>query len=479
MRVNTNYQKTVGMTTISNDQFEELHFASLEILESVGVKVFEEEALALLKEAGAEVDGNLVRIPSWLVNESLSSAPCRVAVSNRSGERTMFLEKGRSYYGTGSDTPFTVDIDSGEIRAAKKQDVVNAARVCDSLNNIDFVMSLAIAGDVPTNDSYVQQFEAMVLNTKKPIIYTAGNRKDLVDIIKIAEVVAGGSDKLRKNPFLVLYDEPSSPLQHSEEAVEKLIYMAEKRLPVIYIPAVMMGATGPVTAAGSITVANCEILSGLVIHQLKAKGAPFVYGGGIPPLDMKTSICSYGAPEEHLNCAILVQMAQYYGLPVFTTAGCSDSQIFDQQAGMEAGFNILSSSLAGGNLIHDLGYIGAGKTSSIEMLLLCNEIVGMAKKFVKGVEINTETLALDIIEKVGPGGNFLSEKHTYNNFKEHLWFPELLNRQGYENWKNRDNMSFGQRANEKIKEILSSYKAEELSEEVTEKVKDISLNRDH
>ncbi len=477
MRANANFQKTVGLNTISYDQFEELHFASLETLERVGVKVFDEEALELLKKAGAMVDGNLVRIPPSMVKEALASAPCRVSISNRDGECAMRLEKGRSYYGTGSDTPYTIDIESGERRAAKKQDVVNAAKISDSLSNIDFVMSLALAGDVPTDASYVQQFEAMVLNTKKPIVYTAGNLKDLVDIVRMAEVVAGGAEKLRKNPFLILYDEPSSPLQHSKEAVEKLLYLAEKKLPVIYIPAVMMGATGPVTAAGAITVANCEILSGLVIHQLKSKGAPFIYGGGIPPLDMRTSICSYGAPEEHLNCAILIQMAQYYDLPVFTTAGCSDSQSFDQQAGMEAGFNLLSSSLAGGNLIHDLGYIGAGTTSSMEMLVLCNEIVGMAKQYVKGIDINSETLALDIIEKVGPGGDFLSQEHTLDNFKEHIWHPELLNRQVYENWEGEGGKTLGKRANEMVKDILNSHTLEELPQDVVRKVKEISSNR--
>lgn len=474
MRVNMQFQNVVGLNTISFDQFEEIHLATLEILDRVGVRISDPEALALLKKAGARVDGNLVKIPASMVQDALASAPCRVPISTRSGERAMRLEKGRSYYGSGSDTPNTIDIKTGVRRLATKQDVINSTIIGDNLENIDFIMSLALASDVAKTDSYIHQFEAMALNTNKPIVYTASDRKDLEIIVEMAEVIAGGADALAANPFLILYDEPSSPLQHSGDAVQKLLFLAEKRLPVIYIPALMMGATGPVTAAGAIVVANCESLSGLVIHQLKAKGAPFIYGGGIPPLDMKTSVCSYGAPEEHLNCAVMVKMAQYYNLPVFTTAGCSDSQLFDQQAGMEAGFNLLASTLAGGNLIHDLGYIGSGMTSSMEMLVLCDETVGMAKQFLKGIEITPETLALDIIEKVGPGGNYFAEEHTFNNFKEHLWAPNLLNRQAYDNWRANGATTYAQRANERVKDILNNHKPEDLPIEVSNKVRELA-----
>jgi len=477
MRVNTRYQNTAGINTISYDQFEEIHLATLEVLDRVGVNVFDQEALELLKKAGARVDGHRVHIPAGMVKKALASAPCRVPVSNRNGERAMFLEKGRSYYGTGSDTPYTIDVETGKRRESTKQDVVNSTRITDFLPNIDFIMSLALASDVPSEDSYVHQFEAMLLNTTKPIVYTAANLRDLKDIVKIAEIVAGGEEELASRPNMVLYNEPSSPLQHTKEALQKLLYLAHKQLPIVYIPAVMMGGTGPVTAAGSIVIANSEVLSGLVIHQLKAEGAPFIFGGGVPPLDMRTTLCSYAAPEEHFNCAVLVQMAQFYDLPVFTTAGCSDAQVFDQQAGMEAGFNLLSSTLAGGNLIHDLGYIGAGMTASMEMLVLCDETVGMAKHFAKGIEITPETLAVDLIEKVGPGGNFFSEKHTLQNYKKHLWHPELLNRRSYDAWEEAKSGTFDQRANRKVKDILESHTPQELPEKVVQRVKQVVQER--
>jgi trimethylamine--corrinoid protein Co-methyltransferase len=474
MRANMQYQSSVGLNILTRDQCETIHFATLEILDRIGLNIFDRDALELLKLGGAKVDGARARIPSWMVQRALATAPCRVPMGNREGSRSMLLEKGRSYYGTGSDTPYTIDPFSGERRFATKQDVANFSRVSDCLEHIDFVMSMGLASDVPKY--YVQQFEAMLVNTSKPIIYTAADYRDTADIVKMAEIVAGSPEALVANPFIALYNEPSSPLQYSSEAAQKLLYLAEKRLPIVNVPAVMLGATGPVTPAGSLAVANSELLAGLVMHQLKAEGAPYIYGGGIPPLDMKTQICSYGAPEEHQNCAALVTMAaQFYNLPVFTTGGCSDAVTFDQQAGMEAGFNILSSSLAGANLIHDLGYIETGMTSSLEMLVLCNEVVGMAKYFVRGIEITPETLALDVIEKVGPGGNYFAEPHTFHNFKKYLHFPDLLNRYGYDRWQEAGATTFADRANRKVRDILQDHCPAQLPKDVIDQVKEIAV----
>ncbi len=257
-----------------------------------------------------------------------------------------------------------------------------------------------------------------------------------------------------------------------------LLSSAGAAIPLIYATTPMLGATAPVTVAGALVVANAEILSGLVIHQLKSKGAPFVYGGGIPPMHMGTSICSYGGPERDLGCISLVRLSQYYRLPSFTTAGCTDAQVFDQQAGMEAGFNLVVAGLAGGNLIHNLGYMGVGMTSCLEHLLLCNEAVGAVKQLLRGVNMNDETLALDLIEKVGPGGHYLAEEHTMKHFKEELYFPHTLNRKNYDSWKMDGAKTFGEAANEKIKTILESHIPEQLSAEVISEIADIVAERD-
>lgn len=395
MRANTVHQKTAGLNLLSADQCEEIYLAALEVLDRVGVNVFEPEALELLAAAGASVRGERVRIPEWLVRRALSTAPSRIPIGSRgSGDaaaplrRAMLLERGRIYFGSGSDTQFTYDILTGERRLSTKQDVIDATRLSEALPNIDFVMSLGLASDVAAENSYVHQFEAMVLNTAKPIIYTAADLPDVKDIVSMAETVAGGLDALRANPSLILYAEPSSPLQHGREALEKLLFCAERNLPVLYVSAAMLGGTAPVTLAGGLVICCAESLSGLVIHQLKNPGAPFIYGGSAPAMDMRTALCSYGSPELQMACSASASLAHYFNLPVFTTAGCSDSHLFDPQAGMEAGYTILMQALAGSNLIHDLGYIGAGMTSSLEMLVLCDEMASTVKYLIRGLEVS-------------------------------------------------------------------------------------------
>jgi trimethylamine--corrinoid protein Co-methyltransferase len=470
----TDFTKNLGYSTLTPEQFDKIHFATLEILEWVGVNVFHDEALGLLKKAGARVNGERAFIPITLVKEALASAPSSIYVQNRGGVRAMALENGRSYYGTGSDTPNVYDIHTKELRKAVKQDVINAARLCDALPNIDFVMSMGLVSDVPSEKGYVHQFEAMLLHTEKPILYTAGNLRDITEIYEMACCAAGGEEILQERRFIILYDEPNSPLQHTAEAVDKLLFCAEKRLPVIYVPAVIMGATGPVTPAGAVAQANAEILSGLVIHQLKTKGAPFIAGGGAPPMDMRSMVCSYGAPERDLTCTALVALARYYDLPVFTTAGCSDAQVFDQQAGLEMGFNLLISGLAGGNLIHDVGYLGIGMTASLEAILLCDEGIGMVRRLLRGMEVNDYTLALDVIGEVGPGGDFLAEEHTAKNFRETISAPKLLNRMNYDNWKSAGALTFGEAANRKVLDILANHKVKPLPDDVIVKIKAIS-----
>jgi trimethylamine--corrinoid protein Co-methyltransferase len=413
-----------------------------------------------------------------MVREALTTAPGRILIYDRCGQEAMLLEEGRVYFGSGSDTPWTIDVWDGRRRAAEKRDVAKAAVVADALDDIDFVMSMGIAGDVPKATSYLHQFEAMLLNTTKPIIFTADGERDAADILSMAEVATGSREQLKATPFVILYAEPSSPLQHSRTAAAKLLLCARRGVPVVYIPTVMLGATGPVTSAGALAVANAEALSGLVMHQLASPGAPFIYGGSAPPMDMRTMICSYGAAEAVLNDAFMIAMSRHYRLPVFCTAGCSDAQTFDQQAGMEAGYSLLFLSLAGGNLIHDLGYIGAGATSSMEMLVLCDETAGMLRRSMRGLDISPETLALDVVERVGPGGNFLAETHTLEHYKSHLYFTELLNRRDHDSWRKVGARDYGQRAADKVRQIIEHHRPRQLDKTVVQKVRAIVADRD-
>jgi len=297
--INSNYQTQVtpGIRLLSESQIDEIHSATLELLRRTGVDVLVPEVRDLLKKAGCWVDGARVRIPPHLIERAIRTAPSRVVLCDQNGNPAMELEGRKGYYGTGSDTPFVIDAYSGERRQAVLQDIANVAKLVDSLPNIDFLMCMGIASDVTEELSDLYHFREMVHNTTKPIVYTAWDLPNLKAIVEMAEAVAGGTEALQRNPFMALYSEPISPLTHAEESCQKLLFLAEKGLPVVYTPGMMIGATAPVTIAGALVQANAEQLSGLLITQLVREGAPMIGAGGIIFMDMSQGLISYAAPE--------------------------------------------------------------------------------------------------------------------------------------------------------------------------------------
>jgi len=472
IRSNFKVNMTPQFRVLSDDQIEEIHLATLEVLRRTGVVVKEPEGRELLKKAGCWVDGERVRIPAHLIEWAVRMTPPRVVLCDRNGGPAMFLERNKVYYGTGSDTPNVVDPYSGERRPARLADIENISKVVDFLPNISFLMCMGIASDVNGAISDIYHFAAMVNNTTKPIVFTAWDLNNLKDIIAMAEAVAGGAEALQRNPFLALYTEPISPLQHAVEAAQKLLWMAEKGLPVVYTPGLMTGASGPVTAAGGLVQGNAELLSGFLMAQLKREGTPLIYGGGVLAIDMRTALMSYASPEWMLNTCALTDMARYYRLPMFHFAGCTDAKTFDQQAALEGSLWMVLAALSGGNLVHDVGYIDNGLTASFQMLVTMDEVAGLVKRIMGGIEVSDETMAIDVIDEVGPAGHFLSTDHTYRHFKEN-WFPKLFDRSTYETWRVNGGLTLGERAAARAREILETHQPALLSEDVKAELQSI------
>ncbi|AET70447.1 trimethylamine:corrinoid methyltransferase [Desulfosporosinus orientis DSM 765] len=473
IRSNSIEQTTPFLRWVSEGQIEQIHFATLEVLERTGVKVDHPEALQLLKDAGCIVNENRVRIPSWLVEECLRLAPRKIVVANRKGERVMPLEKNRTYFGTGSDLPFTIDLESGERRRSTKKDVELACRVMDFLPNYDFVMSYAIASDTSPRVSDLHQLEAMVANTYKPMIVTAHDEINMRAQLEMAALVVGGKEELRKNPFLILYSEPISPLVHTNDGVGKMFACFEYGVPVVYTPGVLSGATTPVTKAGTIVLMNAEALAGVVMAQLKQKGAPIIIGGGATPMDMRTTATLYGSPETMMNYAIMTQLSQFYGIPNFTEAGCVNSPIPDAQAGMEAGNGILMAQLMGANLVHDVGYLEGGKTGSLTFLAMCNDFMDNARYMGRGTRIDDETMAVDVIDEVGPGGNYVSHTHTFEHFRNEIWTSKQFNTSFWEVWEEQGSKSMEDRAEELAKDIVAKHTGELLDPAIRQGLNEI------
>jgi len=456
---------------LSPQQCEKLHNASLEILERTGVRLLEPEAVELLKKAGAFVsDGNRVRIPAGLVEKALSTVPKRVVLCNRHGERVIFLEDHRCFYGPGSDCLRIIDHRTGERRRPVLQDVIEGITVCDALPHIDFVMSMFLPSDVNQVIADRYQMEVMLSYTTKPIIFVTYEFSGCVDAVEMAEAVVGGPEALRQNPLVACYINVTTGLLHNKEALQKLLYLADKGLPALYIPVSSGGITGPVTAAGSMAMVNAGVLTGLVLSQLKREGAPFImpgWGGGA--LDMRTTVEPYCAPDA---LGMAQALAHYYNLPMFGLAGASESKLVDGQASAEAALTLLVDTLSGANLIHDLGYLESGLTFSLAQLVICNEIVDWIEHFMAGVEINDETLALDLIDEVGPEGQYLKTQHTREHFRER-WYPQVFERDSYSGWLAKGGKSLAERAAERVEEILAEHQPEPLPENIRQKIRAI------
>ena len=466
MVLQSNYTSfdTPHFRKLSDDQLERLHHASLEILDRTGVRLFEPEALELLKKKGIQVeDGNRVRIPPALVEWALTVAPKRAVLCNRNGQRVMPLERNNVFYGPGSDCPNVIDLHSGERRAGILQDIIDAIRVCDALPNIDFLMSFCIASDLPQATADRHQMRAMLMNSTKPILFVTTEFEGCVDVIKMAEVIAGGEEQLRRNPICACYINVTHPMRQNQEALQKLLFLAGKGLPTTYTPVILRGATGPVTAAGAIALANAGELVGLVLAQLKRAGAPLILTGGVNDmLDMRTTVDAYADPT---NRVMLVELAHRYDLPIFGLTGCSDSKLPDEQAAAEAAFSIILETLAGAQMAHDVGYLEGGMCNSIEQIVICDELIGYTRHFMRPLEINDDTLALDLINEIGPDGDYLSSEHTRQHYRAD-WYPKLFDRSNFEEWNRAGAKSLRQRAREKALKILETYHPEPLPAEI-------------
>ncbi len=474
---------------LSRGHCETIHQASLEILRRTGVSVFHEGALHLLRRSDAVVTdergsgetagSGLVRFPPGLVEWALRQAPSRIALCRRGSDEVRAPLEGREVsFGPGSDCLNYLDPRTGGRRKFTTPDVAACVRLVDALPELDFCMSMGIPSDLLTDNPYRWQFATMLENTTKPIVFVCDGRADCEAIVAMASAAAGGVDVLRMSPTLLLYSEPSTPLKHSETATAKLLYMAEQRLPIVHSPAPMMGGTAPATLAGGLALGNAELLSSLVIHQLQQPGAPFLYGSGLHHLDMRTTISVYGAPEFQLARIAVAEMGRFYGLPTWGYAGHSDSCAMDEQAAADAAFSVLVALLGGSNLVHDVGYLEAGLTTSPEMIVFTAEMIGMMRRFVGGMSMDPESLALEVIQEVGPGGEFLSTSHTMSHFRD-FWEPTLFSRRRADEWMEAGGSRLGDRLRERTIALMDEHEPEPLPDAVREELEYIRDRDSH
>ena len=466
----------MGMTTdelyfkprlqvINDAQIAQLHEATLDVLERTGLKITHQKALEILSGAGAQVKGDRVKIPGWLVEDAIRKAPSRIVLGTRTGKRTVFLERDKSFFGPSLDCIDYMDPATHERKRFISENVKVTAALCDALPNFQWCMTIGMADDVPANIADRVIARNVFENCEKPLVFCCKDTNSVKDIYDMAMLLCGGQEKFDAAPTIVHYSEPISPLVYYDPAIEKIMFCAEKQIPLINFPAPQCCGSSPATCAGALVQASAESLSGLVVHQLVNPGAPFIYGAFTTIMDMRTSVFSYGAVEMSLMTAAMAQMAQHYRLPFFGTAGATDSKFCDAQAGAEAALQILSAATAGSGLVHDCSsWMDHGSMASPEFMVLVHDIVDSVNHYMEGIAVTQETLALDVIHRVGPGGHYLEDSHTLKNFKS-FKYSEIFERMVYSQWETAGAKTFEQRLQEETLKKME-HRPEPLAEDM-------------
>jgi trimethylamine--corrinoid protein Co-methyltransferase len=464
---------------MNQDQLAQLHEAAVSILENTGLNVHHPEMRRRLADAGARLEGDgspRVYMAPHMVDQALETAKSEVVVHNRLGEPVMPLGPHQIYFGTGSDLVYTRDVETVERRQSVLEDVARAARLCDALDEIDFVMSFALPEDVPNEDAEPQQYYTLAQNTVKPIIMTSFSGQEAFERMhEMACLIAGGDKAFRQRPNYIMYGQFVSPLQHDLQAVERLVFCADKEIPLIYVPTIMPGASGPLTLAGSLALAAAESLAGLVMHQIQRPGAPFIFGACVSRLDMRTMLFPYGSPEWRLNDLVMAELSRYYGLPVFGTGGATDSKLVDAQTGAEYASSLLVAALAGTNLIHDVGYLDSGLTGSLESIVLGAEQIRWVRQFLDGFEFSDQTLALSVINDVEPAGDFLGHDHTLEYLRRNMWVPYVSDHGEHDSWVSAGSKDYTTRAREHAREVIKTHRPPDIEDSLDAQLENLAI----
>jgi trimethylamine--corrinoid protein Co-methyltransferase len=385
----------------------------------------------------------------------------------------MQIAPDRVYFGPGPTCTYFVDPETGERRKARRGDPAMAARVCDALDHIDYVMSLALIDDVTPALASVYEFAEMVANTRKPILGWGHQVDNVSDIYEIALAVAGSAEALRNRPFFAIFASSQAPLAHTDSELANVMWAAERGIPVVYLGGGSAGATGPVTGAGLLVTSLASMLSGLTIIHLKARGAAVCTGGIPQPMDPRTGRPSYGAPEMSLYSAGFSDICRYLGLPLMGTAGASEAKVLDLQAAIESTAQVLLSGLSGATLVHDIGFLDCADIGSLEMLVMTDEIIAMTRRILRGIEVSDDALMLDLIDRVGPGGEYMSTKETARRCRSEIWVSEMMDRQPWGTWVASGQPTLHDQIRARLSSILEEHVPAPLPAHVNERIGEI------
>lgn len=473
--------KLSQLKVFSENELSQIHQATLDVLWNSGMNIDSQRALTLLKAVGATVDfgSKVAKIPENLVKEALKAAPRRseVTLYDRNQKPCMKLGMGFTYALSGFDATYVFDSNLGERRPATKNDVANFSKLADALPNIHGVATQAIPQDVPQRSAELHAAEVMFSNTEKPLVFCPTSPEMAKAVFEMAKVVTG-NERLERAPMIGCEFSPTNPLMWEKNAVEALIETAKNGVPILLLPQPITGVTSPITIAGTMVIHNAQNLSGLVISQLAARGSPFIYSCAATTFDMREATPIIGSPESVLMRIASVQLADFYKLPSHSTSPDTDAHCHDEQNAWERIMTTQAAMMSGADMIINPGMFATGLTVSYEQLVIDDEIVGYIYRLAKGVEVNPETIAADLIKRVGPTASFLKEAHTLRNLKLEHWMPSISCRSTHARWSQRGRKDVVAVAKDKAQKILREHQPKRLSEEKLRRLNQITAKFD-
>jgi trimethylamine--corrinoid protein Co-methyltransferase len=444
-------------TPLASEDLSRIDETSRRILERIGIRVMDSAFLDRLRDAGARVDydDQRVRFETGWLDEVLSRAPSSFVLYSRDGRNDLHLGERNVYFGNGGRVFRVLDMATGGYRLTKLRDVANTAALVDGLDNICFYIIACQAHDIkPVNYHLLDFFYAMT-NTSKHVMGGCTDIRGAEQAWRLASIIAGGEDKLRERPFISVITNPVSPLTTEAGTLQILDFCANRGIPVTCAPATIAGATSPATLAGTLAQLHAEALAGVALTQVLAPGAKVMYGAVATVMDLRRMDFTMGSVEMAMMNAAAVQLAKLYNLPVYASAGVTEAKRPDIQAGFEKTASCLTVALTGADYIHlAAGMLDSANSISYEQYVIDNEILGMINRILAGIRVDDDTLAFDVLERVGPGGNFVTEDHTVDHMMDEFFYPKLSVRCSFDIWEDLGRPDMLSRAHVRVQEIL-------------------------
>ncbi|MCL0060244.1 trimethylamine methyltransferase family protein, partial [Dehalococcoidia bacterium] len=444
---------------LTDESIHKIHHTAMRVIEEVGFEVNSESALKLFEGAGARVDRGkqLARLPRERVMELIETAPSEINLCGRDEKHDILLGGKRVYTGTGGTALYVYHPDTGQKQLATLNDLKRIARLVDGLDNIHLFMLPTYPSELPVEQVDVNRFFAGLDNTTKHVMGGVYTLDGVKQVIRMAEIVSGSSESLRRRPLVSMIACSISPLKMDKEYGDLLVTIAGAGIPLVCPAEPLCGATSPVTLAGNLVIQTVDSLMGVMLTQIINPGSPVIFGSVASSTDLRDLKYLAGSVEMGLLNAAGAQMAHFYKLPFYATGGMTDSKVLDSQSGYESAISGLLCALAGANFIHDAaGLMEFALTVSYEKFVIDNEILGMVMRAVEGIKVNDETLAFDLIKQVGPGGNFVTAKHTRRLMRSEHYQPSLSDRNSRQDWEAKGERLTWQRAAERVEEIMSN-----------------------